>query len=242
MRTLKGIMGGYSITAPMYVFTEARGERHPTELALLHGARLVVAEETEQGRVWAQARVKALTGGDAITARYMRQDFFTFAPTWKLLFVGNHQPILRNVDAATRRRFNVIPFKFKPTVPDHTLEERLRPEWPAILRWAIEGCLDWQRNGLVRPRVVEAASEAYFQAQDMLGQWIEARCETGPGVAATNRDLYTSWASFAEENGIAPGKAQTLGDELDRMGFERIKDRHGIRGRGFAGVRVKWFP
>lgn len=85
-----------------------------------------------------------MTGGDAVTARHMRQDFFTFNPTWKLLLVGNHQPSLRDVDAATRRRFNVIPFTFKPEAPDTTLEERLCAQYPSILAWTIEGARDWR--------------------------------------------------------------------------------------------------
>jgi putative DNA primase/helicase len=239
VRTIKAIMGDYAITAPMDVFTEARGERHPTELAMLHGARLVTAEETEQGRAWAQARIKTLTGGDAVTARYMRRDFFTFAPTWKLLLVGNHQPILRNVDVATRRRFNVVPFTFKPETPDMTLEERLRAEYPAILRWMLEGTLDWLANGLTRPDVVAAATSSYFELQDLLGQWLDEACEQDTKFADTNKALFASWAKFADDNGIPSGKSQTLSDELSRLGFQRIKDEDGIRGRGFRGIRAK---
>ena len=83
----------------------------------------------------------------------MRQDFFTYTPIFKLLIVGNHRPVLRNVDDAARRRFNIIPFTHKPAEPDLSLPEKLKAEWPAILRWAIDGCLDWQGNGLVRPAI-----------------------------------------------------------------------------------------
>jgi putative DNA primase/helicase len=107
----------------------------------------------------------------------MRQDFFTFTPLFKLVFVGNHRPVLRNVDDAARRRFNIVPFTHKPTEPDLLLPERLKTEWPAILRWAIEGCLDWQQNGLVRPAIVSDATNAYFETQDVLGQWLDEKCE-----------------------------------------------------------------
>lgn len=242
-RTIKHVMADYAITAPMDMFAEAHGDRHPTELAMLRGARLVTAEETEQGRAWAQARIKWLTGGDPVTARHMRQDFFTFEPTWKLLLVGNHQPILRNVDDATRRRFNVIPFTFKPSSPDRTLEERLRAEWPAILRWMIEGCIDWQRNGLQRPAVVTTATDAYFDAQDLLTQWIDESCELAPTFAESNAHLFKSWAAFSESHGQRAGKSQTLSDELaKRPELKRIKDTLGIRGRGFEGIRVRATP
>ncbi len=238
VRTLKGIMGDYATVAPMETFTEARGERHPTELAMLRGARLVVSEETEAGRCWNSARVKTLTGGDAVTARYMRQDFFTFEPTWKLLLVGNHQPLLRHVDDALIRRFNVVPFTFKPAAPDLQLEERLRAEWPNILRWMIEGCLDWQRNGLTRPEAVKRATSVYLESQDLVGSWLEESCEQEPKYSETIKRLFESFAAFAEANGSHPGKAATLSDELARRGFQRIKDSAGIRGRGFLGLRV----
>lgn len=239
VHTLKAILGGYATVAPMETFIEARGDRHPTELAMLRGARLVVAEESEAGRNWNSARVKTLTGGDPVTARFMRQDFFTMVPTWKLLLVGNHQPLLRNVDDALVRRFNVVPFTFKPAEPDRQLEERLRGEWPNILRWMIEGCLDWQRNGLVRPDVVKRATSVYFESQDLVGSWLEESCEQDPRYSETVKRLFESFAAFADANGSHPGKAATLSDELARRGFQRIKDSMNIRGRGFSGLHVK---
>ena len=146
---------------------------------MLRGARLVSATETEEGRAWAESRIKQLTGGDPISARFMRQDFFTYVPTFKLVFIGNHKPALRNVDDAARRRFNIVPFLHKPPTPDQHLEQKLRAEWPAILRWMIDGCLAWQRDGLVRPAIVAAATEEYFSEQDILRQWVEECCEIG---------------------------------------------------------------
>jgi putative DNA primase/helicase len=128
----------------METFTASNSDRHPTDLAMLRGARVVTAQETEEGRRWAEARIKALTGGDPITARFMRRDFFTYTLQFKLVIVDNHKPLLRSVGDAERRRFNIVPFTHKPTVPDPELPDRLRAEWPAILRWAIDGALDWQ--------------------------------------------------------------------------------------------------
>jgi len=102
----------------------------------------VTASETEEGRAWAESRIKQMTGGDPITARFMHQNFFTFQPQFKLTIVGNHKPVLTNVDDAAKRRFNMIPFTCKPPRPDHQLEEKLKAEWPGILNWAIEG---WER-------------------------------------------------------------------------------------------------
>ena len=110
LNTLTAILGDYAKVAGMDTFTESHTDRHPTELAMLRGARIVAAQETEEGRRWAESRIKALTGGDPITARFMRQDFFTYTPQFKLLIAGNHKPGLRNIDEAIRRRFHLLPF------------------------------------------------------------------------------------------------------------------------------------
>lgn len=148
--TVAGILNDYARTAPIETFIVSTGEKHPTELAGLQGARLVSAIETEDGRRWAESKIKALTGGDKIAARFMRQDFFEFTPQFKLIVAGNHKPGLRSVDEAVRRRLNLIPFVV--TIPenerDKDLGHKLKTEWPRILQWAIEGCLAWQRQGL----------------------------------------------------------------------------------------------
>jgi putative DNA primase/helicase len=99
---------------------------------MLRGARMVTASETEEGRAWAEARIEQMTGGDPITARFMRQDNFTFKPNFKLTIIGNHKPQLRNVDDAARRRFNIIPFNRKPVTADKNLEQKLMQEAPAF--------------------------------------------------------------------------------------------------------------
>ena len=165
----------------METFTASKFDRHPTELAMLRGARMVTASETEEGRSWAESRIKQLTGGDPVTARFMQKDFFTFRPNFKLTIIGNHKPLLRNVDEAARRRFNLIPFTRTPANVDKQLGEKLKREWPGILRWMIEGCLDWQANGLVRPESVIRATESYFEDQDLMGQWLAEACDAEPG-------------------------------------------------------------
>ena len=180
LNAITGILADYAATAPMDSFTASPGDRHPTDLAMLRGARLVTASETEEGRPWAEARIKQMTGGDRITARFMRQDNFTFIPQLKLIIVGNHKPVLHNVDDAARRRFNIIPFVRKPAAPDPDLEAKLKAEGPGILRWMIEGCLDWQRHGLQRPTAVCAATEEYFADQDVMAQWLADACDVEP--------------------------------------------------------------
>ena len=135
LNVMSNILSDYAATATMDAFIASKFDRHPTEIAMLRGARLVTASETEEGRQWAEARIKQLTGGDPITAHFMRKDDFTFKPQFKLIIAGNHKPVLRSVDEAHRRRFNLVPFTHKPASPDRELEQKLKSEWPAILRW-----------------------------------------------------------------------------------------------------------
>jgi putative DNA primase/helicase len=237
--TMAGILGAYATNAAMDTFTASQGDRHPTDLAMLHGARMVMTTETEEGRAWAEARIKALTGGDPVTARYMRQDFFTFTPAFKLTISGNHKPALRNVDDAARRRFNVVPFLHKPSRPDPTLADKLRAEWPGILRWMIEGCLAWQQDGLQRPEAVLDATAEYFAEQDVLAQWVEECCDQSPDWGDANTVLFTSWRSYAVSRAEDPRSAKWFATMLERQGFMRAKDCRQFRGRGFLGIRVK---
>ena len=240
LNVLTSILGPYATVATMDAFIASKGERHSTELAMLHGARLVTASETEEGRPWAEARIKQLTGGDPITARFMNRDNFTFRPTFKLTIVGNYKPVLRTVDNAQRRRFNLIPFIHRPATPDRQLEQKLQTEWPAILRWAIEGCLDWQANGLTRPSSVMAATEAYFADQDLIGQWISDECDAEPGNSwktATSAALFASWTSYATRAGEKPGSRKPFAEELERRGLENKRGTGGKR--EFHGIRFK---
>jgi P4 family phage/plasmid primase-like protien len=246
VRILSGIMSDYAVTAAMETFAASKFDRHLTELASLRGARLVTASETEKGRAWAEARIKQLTGGDPITARFMRQDEFTFPPTMKLFITGNHAPTLQTVDDAIRRRFNILSFNNKPAVADQRLEEKLKGEWPAILRWMLEGCLAWQREGLRPPACVQAATEEYFDSQDLFGDWLAAECEVEPGnvyKSATSKALFESWSAFAIAANVDAGTQTSLADELKTRNLVLNKNvpvhgRPGKYARGFVGIRL----
>lgn len=235
------MLGGYATTAAMDTFTASQSDRHPTDLAKLNGPRMVAASETEEGRAWAESRIMALTGGDQISARFMRQDFFEFTPQFKLVIVGNHKPVLQNVNDAAKRRFNIIPFLHKPAKPDFDLEAKLKAELPAILRWALDGCLDWQANGLIRPAVVTDATAEYFSEQDTVSQWVSECCDMGGrNLSETTATLFKSWTKYAEDNGEKPRTTKWLSQVLARLGAEPVKDTPGHRGkRGFLRIAVK---
>jgi putative DNA primase/helicase len=239
LNTVFGILGQYAAVAAMDTFTATRNAQHLAFLAMLAGARLVSCSETAEGRAWDEIKIKQLTGGDLVTANFMRQNPFTFQPQFKLTITGNHQPVLRDVDDAMRRRFNVVPFTFIPTDPDRELEVRLRAEWPGILRWMIEGCLDWQTNGLMRPQVVLEATTEYFSMQDIFAQWIEDCCEMGDGCTDTTVNLFSSWSDYALKRGEEVGSLKRLNRQLQRKGCMPMAEVPGHRKqRGLKGIRV----
>lgn len=219
-------------------------DRHPEELAALCGARMVTASETEEGRRWAEQRIKQLTGGDMIRAHFMRQDSFEYRPTFKLVFLGNHAPDIENLDDAMRRRFNILPFTRKPEKLNLNLAQELMAEWPGILRWMIEGCLEWQREGLARPEAVLNATEEYFAEQDVFAAWLSDRVELDPGnehKREPTRALYASWKKYAEDAGEEPGKKKGFTSKMRKHGLRPHKGAMRINGkpdRGYHGIRL----
>jgi putative DNA primase/helicase len=240
VNTILGMVGDYGLAAPIETFTANRNEQHPTELARLRGRRLVVAVETEEGKRWSESRIKTLTGGDRIAARFMRQDFFEFTPEFKLVIAGNHRPALRGVDEGIRRRMNLIPFTvtIPPDERDDRLAEKLRDEWPGILGWAIEGCYEWQGEGLAPPECVRAATSQYLADEDTLGQWLEERCTVKEGFYGTTATLFGDWRKWAEKSGEFVGSQKRFSQLLQDRGF--IRKREAMTGRaGFTGIALR---
>jgi putative DNA primase/helicase len=228
----------------MDTFTEQRFSKHSAEIAYFHGARLVTASETEEGKRWNESRIKQMTGGDPITANFMHQNPFTFIPTFKLLFAGNHKPALRNVDEAIRRRMHMIPFtvEIAPKDRDRDLSYKLRAESPGILKWAIEGCLEWQKRGLDAPDRVLATTEEYFAEQDQLGQFFEERCALDPLLFTPTKILYSTYVSWAKSNGEFALPRQRFLQQLTFRDLHSAK-RGGdmaVNGIGILQIETDW--
>ena len=238
INSVAGILGDYQCTAAIETFTASHTDRHPTELAGLQGARLVTSIETEEGRAWAESKIKSLTGGDPIAARFMRQDFFEYSPQFKLFIAGNHKPALRSVDEAIRRRFHLIPFTvtIPPEDRDGTLTERLKAEWPGIMAWLVEGCIQWQREGLNPPEAVLVATAEYLKAEDAILAWLDEACVRNVQANEAIGTLYASWKVWAELSGEQVGTQKRLSQSLENHGFGRNRTSST---RGFTGLRVK---
>ena len=170
----------------------------------------------------------------------MRQDYFDFAPTFKLFIAGNHKPRLSSIDEAMKRRMLVVPFtvQIPPNERDPSLSEKLWSEREAILRWCIDGCLEWQRIGLTPPSSVRKTTDEYFCDQDNIGEWIEdcaksrSRCFRLRAYLGAVR----SWKGWCERQNLKPGSEKTFVEALRDRGFEKHRRDHG---RGFVGISLK---
>jgi putative DNA primase/helicase len=245
LNTIQRLMGDYACVIPGDLLVEARGERHPTELAMLQGRRLAIAAEFSNDRKLNGERVKSLTAGDPQTARFMRQDYFTFSPQAKFICAGNHRPKLRRVDEGVRRRINLL--NFGVTIPagerDKELAARLEKEWPAILRWALQGCLAWQRaDGLNPPLPVQKASRDYIKGQDVLGQWIDEEIILDASARAGTKELHANYQHWITKRGEHPLGEKSFSQDLEDLGYERCEKAEDARGkevRGFIGLKLK---
>ncbi len=240
LNTWYRIVGNYAVIAPMETFVATQNDRHPTDLAMMRGARVVISQETEEGHRWAESKIKQMTGGDPIPARFMRQDFFTYQPQFKLMIAGNHKPSLRTVDEAVRRRFHMIPFTV--TIPEHErdtqLQEKLKAEWPGILQWAIEGCLEWQRNGLQPPDAVRVATESYLADEDAIQKFLDEKCRvTSFEEYEEVNHLFTAWREWCAVTGEYAGTVKRFSQNLETRRF--MKMQHPKTRRAcFGGVRL----
>lgn len=228
VNAIKHALGDYALTLNPEVLMESRNDRHPTEVAVLRGTRLAVCSEVDSGRQWNESRLKRLTGGDPITARFIARDPFEFLPSHKLIVVANSKPGLRVVDDAIRGRIHLV--SFGVTIPegerDETLPEKLRAEAGGILGWALAGCLEWRQIGLAPPEAVRAATADYFESEDSIAQWISECCR--PVGQITLAAAHASYREWCQANAAQPIGRNQFGDMLDARGYRRTPIRRRV--------------
>jgi len=225
LNTIRWLLNTYGRQANMDTFTEQRFSKHASEIAFFQGARLVVASETNAGQRWNEARITGMTGGDALTANWMAKDPFTFMPQFKLIFMGNHKPHLKNVGREIKRRLYMIPFEH--IVPDSAVDgllpEKLQAEASGILDWALAGCLEWQKTGLRPPERVLAATNEYFDAEDRIQNFLDDCCEVNATYVIQTSRLFQRFSRWAEGQGEYSGGRKGFLDLLAVKGFHSIK-------------------
>jgi putative DNA primase/helicase len=237
LEAVRGVLGDYATTAPAGFLMGQRFGQHETEIARLAGARFVLCSEVNEDDHFDEQRVKQLTGGDTLTARFMRQDHFSFVPTHHLWLMGNNQPAVRNGGHAFWRRLRLIPFS--RIVPEDQIVDDLQGTFardcgPEVLAWIIAGAAECYRDGLGEPPSVKVATAGYEHDQDSVGRFTEDLClmtapET-PGYmvpVARVRGAYEKWCSEAGEQPVS-AKALTM-SLRSRFGVVSTKGANGVR-------------
>ncbi|MFI8597714.1 phage/plasmid primase, P4 family [Rothia koreensis] len=240
------LLGTYGTTAAAGFLMDTRFEKHSTEVAKLSGARWTNCSEVNQGDKFDEAKVKLLTGGDELSANFMRHDFFDFTPTHHLWISGNFWPTVSAGGDSFWRRLRIIPFTH--TVPEekkvNDLQGKLiREHGPAILAWIVRGAADYYRNGLQEPELVKAATEEYKESQDTVARFLEERCELYPGnnnYSAMAKDVKNEYAQWCRDEGEEPVKTQELTTQLKMHGISVGNEApRNKRGRMYGGLRLR---
>ncbi len=231
LETVAGVSGDYAGNAPPEMLLSKREAGIPNDLARLPGTRFVAAVETGEGRRLDEPKVKSISGGDTISARFMRGEWFDFKPTFKLWLGTNHRPVIRGTDHAIWDRIRLVPFDYR--IPDdarvldlaaHLIEK----EAPGILAWLVEGCLSWQSEGLGMPEAVTQANASYRSDMDTLAGFMEDRCVVEPNASAAASDLYGAYRHWCDDAGEKSITKQAFGRTLAERGFDAAqlgKDR-----------------
>lgn len=241
--TLRYIFGDYAKTSTDTAFVDTRHSQHSEELAWLNGARLVLVNEINGSLPWNDSRIKAVTGGEHIAASYKGGHVFEYRPSFKLLITGNEAPRLRSVGPEFKRRFHVYNFTRGVASPDAELSEKLRAEGGAILAWMIEGAIRYYKEGLQRSPLVEAANAEYFEANDLIQQWLNECCQIGEECRVEGSVAYGNFVDWCTDQGFRhPISRMTFTAKLKSKGIENktaaIKGRDNSV-RCYIGIVLK---
>lgn len=231
------LLGDFAQPADFKTFLATENETIRNDIARMMGRRFVTAVESQDGRRFSEVLLKQLTGGDTITARFLFSEYFDFKPAFKLWLAANHKPNIRGTDYAIWRRIRLIPFVV--TIPedkkDRKFVEKLRKELSGILNWAVQGCLEWQKNGLQAPDEVKNATEGYREEMDVLGAFLSECCILTPEVRAKAGDLYEKYKEWCASGGEFVLNQRIFGQQLTERGLERVKSS----GNFWKGIGIK---
>ena len=232
---IQRLLGDYANRTPVETFLKKKENAIPNDIAKLKGARFVWASENERGSRLSEALIKEMTGGDKMSARFMRGEFFEFYPEFKPWLATNHKPQVRG-DRALWNRLKLIPFDVtipkEQQKPRHEVTAMFQAEFPGILNWAVQGCLAWQREGLGVPEEVAEATREYEAEQDTFAMFLSEKCVCVPNARVASTALYKVYRVWAEEHGESPVSHKVFGSFLSERGFQKDRLKTGIVYRG----------
>lgn len=211
----------------------------PSDLAALEGKRLVTASESGEVRL-NEPRIKALTGSDPITARYLYGEPFTFTPMAKFILATNTKPIVADNSFGFWRRLKLVPFtrRFDGATRDEHLEDYLREnEGPGILNWLVRGCLAWQEHGLGEPAAIRDATDEYRADSDPLADFVAEFCESDVTAVTRGSELFEAYTKWADSQRLSRLERLNSNDFGKRMA-ERFAKKHTNTGKVYHGVQL----
>lgn len=240
LEVIRELTSAYSVQADFATFQSTRNDGPRHDLARMRGARLVTAIEAQADRSFDSTVLKQMTGGDTVTARNLYESSFEFKPQFKLWLAANHLPLVREQTEAFWSRILMIPFTV--IIPAHkrkkNLGRQLVKELPGILNWALEGCDEWRRHGLMAPDTVRKAITDYKEEYDILGEFFRERCKLHHDEWTTRSALYQSFVDWwMETRGRNPLSHTAFNRLLSERTDIRPKKREGVRGWRGIGIR-----
>ena len=241
LEVLRFVLGSYAYNLPFSAFEMKARSAITNDIAPLQHKRFVTALETNDQVELNEARIKALTGSDPITARFLYRENFTFTPDAKFWLAFNHKPMISEDSHGFWRRVRLIPFtqQFSGDRCDENLMDGLKAEASGILNWAIQGCIKWQAEGLQAPAVIVAASEQYRAESDVLKEFLEDCCESDPSASVSIADLRHTYSEWGESTGNQLLEPRTFNAKMEARGFARRRAKGRQRTRVWVGLKLK---
>lgn len=241
LETIKNVLGDYARPTRIETFLERNNDTSSNDIAALTGCRFAYASEPEPGKRLAPGKLKELSGGDTVTARFLFKEFFSFEPQFKIALAFNNKPTIRDNSLGIKRRIKYIPFTVDasalPGGVDPTLPEKLKAEAEGILAWCVRGCLNWQQYGLQEPEIVTTASKDFMDENDPLREFIADRVEIGAShkvLLGTLYKEYVEWCKATEDHPVAKPRFR---DNLSQRGVVLKNGAHNKVTCFGAGLR-----
>ena len=241
LEATRHVLGDYAYDAPFSTFELASRSVIPNDIAALDGKRYVTSSETTEGARFNEARIKALTGCDTMTARFLHAEFFTFQPVAKYFLMVNNRPRVYDDSYGFWRRVRLIPFtrQFMGIEDDKELTGKLFAEASGILAWMVQGCLLWQKEGMdPTPECITIATREYESESDPLSEFILDECVMSNQAQAKSSQIYKVYKDWCHEQGMIEKEILTLNAFGRRMG-QKFKKSHQRDGAVYLGVGMK---
>lgn len=244
LEVLSHVLGGYAVDTPTDTIMRKPNQSSgiSNDIARLANARMVTASEPAEGQRLNDELIKQMTGGYALTARFLHAEFFSFTPRFKLWLDTNHIPSIRETGPSMRRRLRLIPFDNKVTeeTKDKELGDKLIAEASGILNWCLDGCKDWQANGMGYPVEVMEKTNNYLDDMDTLGHFIDAACSIHMQAMVQAQALYNAYVAWCTEANEHPIGSKTFSQAIANKGF--AIDRKSGKGSRFLGIGLASTP